>query len=127
MRREIIFTEDAPQAIGAYSQAVRHGNTLYISGQIPLDPATQELVDGDFDAQVERVFANLAAVAEAGGTRLEHTLKLGIYLVDMNDFAAVNKAMQRVFAEPFPARAAVGVASLPKGARVEADAIVAVD
>ena len=127
MRREIIFTEDAPQAIGAYSQAVRHGNTLYISGQIPLDPATQELVDGDFDAQVERVFANLAAVAEAGGTRLEQTLKLGIYLVDMNDFAAVNKAMQRVFAEPFPARAAVGVASLPKGARVEADAIVAVD
>ncbi len=124
MPREVIYTENAPQAIGAYSQAVRCGGTVYISGQIPIDPQTQELVSGDFAAEVRQVFANLQAVAEAAGGRLSDAVKIGIYLTDMNDFAAVNIAMQAAFPEPFPARAAVGVAALPKGARVEADAIL---
>jgi len=127
MPREIIHTENAPQAIGAYSQAVRSGNTVYISGQIPLDPKTQELLSGDFDAEVRQVFANLEAVAKAAGGSLSDAVKIGIYLTDMNDFAAVNAAMQAAIPEPFPARAAVGVASLPKGARVEADAILVLE
>lgn len=124
MTREIIFTDAAPQAIGAYSQGVRCGDTLYISGQIPLDPETQALIQGDIEAQVRRVFANIEAVAEEAGATLDHTAKLNIFLTDMNDFPVVNEVMQSLFREPFPARAAVGVASLPKGARVEADAIL---
>ena len=124
MSRLVIHTDNAPQAIGAYSQAIRCGDTIYISGQIPLNPKTQAMVEGDFDAQVRQVFSNLQAVAEAAGATLADAVKVGIYLTDMNDFAAVNKAMQAFFPEPFPARAAVGVAALPKGARVEADAIL---
>ena len=127
MSREVIYTDNAPQAIGAYSQAVRCGKTVYISGQIPLDPKTQTLISGDFDAEVRQVFANLAAVADAAGGKLSDAVKIGIYLTDMNDFAAVNTAMQAAFPEPFPARAAVGVAALPKGARVEADAILVLE
>ncbi|GAB3680950.1 RidA family protein [Salinisphaera aquimarina] len=121
---QIIETKEAPGAIGAYSQAVKAGNTLYISGQIPLDPATGDLVDGDIEAQIERVFDNLAAVAKAAGTTLAHVVKFTIYLTDMADFAAVNTVMQARLDAPYPARAAVGVAALPKGARVEADAIL---
>lgn len=126
MTRHVIQTDRAPQAIGAYSQGVRAGNTLYVSGQIPLDPDTQALVEEDVPGQIRRVFANIAAVAEAGGATLADVVKLQIYLVDMGDFGAVNEVMAETFAEPFPARAAVGVASLPKGARVEADAILVV-
>lgn len=124
MSRKIIHTDKAPQAIGAYSQAVRCGDTVYISGQIPLDPTTQALVEGGIEAQIQQVFNNLKAVAEAAGASLDDAAKIGIYLTDMDDFAAVNTAMQSAFSEPFPARAAIGVAALPKGARVEADAIL---
>lgn len=124
MPREIIHTDRAPQAIGAYSQAVRCGDTVYMSGQIALDPVSQELVQDSIDGEIRQIFANLRAVAEAAGASLADAVKIGIYLTDMNDFAAVNKAMQAEFTEPYPARAAVGVASLPKGARVEADAIL---
>lgn len=127
MSREIIRTEAAPAAIGAYSQGVRVGDTLYLSGQIPLDPATQELVEGGIEAQLRQVFKNLSAVAEAGGARLTQAVKLTVYLTDMADYPAVNQVMGEVFAEPYPARAAVGVATLPKGARVEADAIIVCD
>lgn len=124
---QIIESADAPGAIGAYSQAVKAGQTVYISGQIPLDPATGTLVDGDIEAQIERVFDNLAAVASAAGATLGHVVKFTIYLVDMNDFASVNKVMEAKLDSPYPARAAVGVAALPKGARVEADAILVLD
>ncbi|MAA75441.1 MAG: reactive intermediate/imine deaminase [Salinisphaeraceae bacterium] len=124
MSRDIVYTDAAPQAIGAYSQAVCCGNMLYVSGQIPLDPATQALVEGDIHAQVQRVFANLGAIVEAAGATFDDVVKLHIYLTDMSDFPVVNEVMQALFSEPFPARAAVGVAALPKGARVEADAIV---
>lgn len=127
MTRDILHTEAAPDAIGTYSQGVKVGDMLYLSGQIPIDPDTQALVEGDFADQVRRVFDNLTAVAEAGGARLVDTVKLTVYLTDMADFATVNEVMAEYFGEPYPARAAVGVASLPKGARVEVDAILALD
>lgn len=123
MSRSIVSTAKAPAAIGTYSQAVRVGDTVYLSGQIGLDPATMQMEDG-FDAQTERVFSNLAAVSEAAGGRLADAVKLTIYLTDLANFGKVNEVMARHFPEPFPARAAVGVKELPKGALVEADAIL---
>lgn len=127
MSRDIIQTDAAPKAIGPYSQAVRVGQTVYLSGQIPLDPATGSLIDGDFSECADRVFANLRAVAEAAGGHLSDVVKLTIYLTDLQNFAAVNAVMQRYFKAPYPARAAVQVAALPKGATVEADAIMQLD
>jgi reactive intermediate/imine deaminase len=124
MTRSIVFTPNAPAAIGTYSQAVRADNTLYLSGQIGLDPATGELVEG-IDNQILRVLANLKAVAEAAGASLADVVKLTVYLTDLANFARVNEAMAKYFAQPYPARAVVGVASLPRGALVEADAIIA--
>ena len=123
MTRTIISTASAPAAIGTYSQAVRAGHTVYLSGQIGLDPATMALAEG-FEAQTVRVFENLKAVAEAAGGSLADAVKLTIYLTDLSNFAKVNEVMARYFAEPYPARAAVGVRELPKGAVVEADAIL---
>ena len=125
MSRQIISTELAPEAIGTYSQAVRHGDLLFISGQIPLDPASMDVVQGDFRDQARRVFMNLAAVCEAADTSLNDAVKLTIYLTDMEHFPVVNEVMAEFVDLPYPARAAVGVASLPKGVAVEADAIVA--
>lgn len=124
MARDIISTDKAPKAIGTYSQAVKVDNTVYLSGQIPLIPETMELVEGDMDAQIRRVFDNLAAVAEAAGGRLADIVKLNIFLTDLAHFPLVNQVMAEYFAEPYPARAAIGVASLPKGAGVEMDAIL---
>ncbi len=124
MQREIIFTEDAPQAIGTYSQAVKVGNTVYLSGQIPLIPETMELVEGDMANQIKRVFKNLTAVAKASGGSLSNINKLNIYLINLSDFPLVNEIMAEYFTEPYPARAVVGVANLPKGAMVEMDAIM---
>ncbi len=118
-----IQTADAPAAIGAYSQAVRAGDTVYLSGQIGLDPKTMQLAEG-IDAQIQRVFANLAAVARAAGLGLERTVRMTVYLTDLAHFARVNEIMAQHVAQPFPARAAVGVASLPRGALVEIDAIL---
>ena len=126
MTREIIRTDRAPAAIGTYSQAVRAGATIYLSGQIPLDPQTMELVAGDRDAQIRRVLDNLSAVAAAAGGNLADVVKLNVFLTDLNDFALVNQIMTEYFAEPFPARAAVGVAALPKGAAVEMDAVMVI-
>ncbi|WP_024329458.1 RidA family protein [Thioalkalivibrio sp. ALR17-21] len=123
MSREVIQTDAAPAAIGPYSQAVRTGDTLYLSGQIPLDPATMDLVDGGIEAQIRRVFDNLAAVLDAAGARLGDIAKLNIYLTDLTHFPLVNELMSEYFSEPYPARAAIGVAALPKGAQVEMDAI----
>jgi reactive intermediate/imine deaminase len=123
MTRSIVSTPNAPAAIGTYSQAVRSGDTLYLSGQIGLDPATGQLVDG-IESQVSRVFGNLKAVAEAAGASLGDVVKLTVYLTDLANFARVNEAMTRYFSQPYPARAVVGVASLPRGALVEADAII---
>ncbi|MBK5915245.1 RidA family protein [Rhodocyclus purpureus] len=123
MAKTIISSPDAPAAIGTYSQAVRVGDTVYLSGQIGLDPQTMVMVEG-IDAQIERVFTNLKAVAEAAGGTLADIVKLNVYLVDLDDFGKVNEAMTRYFSAPFPARAAVGVAALPRGARVEADAVL---
>ena len=125
MHRTPIHTPNAPQAIGTYSQAVRAGDTVYLSGQIPLDPATGELVGGDMEAQVRRVFENLKAVAEASGGDLSQVVKLTVYLTDLAHFALVNRVMAQYFSQPYPARAALGVAALPKGAAVEMDAILA--
>jgi len=125
MAKQALHTDDAPDAIGTYSQAVRHGGLVFVSGQIPLDPATMEIVDGDFEARVRRVFDNIAAVAAEAGGSLDDVLKLTIYLTDLGHFATVNAVMADYFTAPYPARAAVGVASLPKGADVEADAILA--
>lgn len=125
MKRTPVHTDDAPAAIGTYSQAMRSGDTLYISGQIPLDPATGELVSGDFAAQVRQVFDNLAAVAGAAGGSLDQALKINVFLIDLAHFATVNEIMTEYFQQPYPARAAIGVAALPRGAAVEADAIVA--
>jgi len=122
--REIIQTDRAPAAIGTYSQAVKTGSTVYLSGQIPLLPETMELVEGDMAAQIRRVFDNLQAVAEAAGGSLADIAKLNIYLTDLSHFALVNEIMAGYFRQPYPARAAVGVATLPKGARVEMDAIM---
>jgi reactive intermediate/imine deaminase len=124
MSREIISTTNAPQAIGTYSQAVKTGQTVYLSGQIPLVPAKMELVDGDMRAQITQVFDNLGAVATAAGGSLADIVKLNIYLTDLTHFPLVNEIMANYFKEPYPARAAVGVASLPKGAQVEMDAVM---
>ena len=124
MSRTPIQTDNAPAAIGPYSQAIRHDNTIYISGQIPLDPATGELVEG-IDAQITQVFDNLRAVAEAAGTNLDSALKVTVFLTDLGHFSKVNEAMEQYFSTPYPARAAIEVAGLPKGAMVEADAVVA--
>lgn len=124
MTREIINTQNAPQAIGTYSQAVKAGNTVYCSGQIPLDPATMTMVEGEITDEIEQVFKNLKAVAAAAGGELQQAVKLTVYLTDLNDFADVNAVMGSHLAEPYPARAAVQVAALPKGARVEIDAIL---
>jgi reactive intermediate/imine deaminase len=125
--RQIIHTEAAPKAIGTYSQAVRCGNTVYLSGQIPLDPATGELVDGDIQAEVERAFANLRAVCEAAGGSLDRLAKVNVFLTDLAHFPVVNAVMERLFTAPYPARAAIGVAQLPRGARVEVDGILVLD
>ncbi len=124
MQKQIIKTEKAPQAIGTYSQAVKVGSTVYLSGQIPLVPETMEIVNGDMRSQIQRVFQNLQAVAEASGGTLAHAVKLTVYLTDLAHFALVNEVMASYFQEPFPARAAVGVAALPKGAAIEIDAIM---
>ncbi|MCJ8168195.1 RidA family protein [Atopomonas sediminilitoris] len=124
MSKTIISTDKAPAAIGTYSQAVKVGNTVYLSGQIPLDPATMELVEG-FEAQTVQVFENLQAVCEAAGGSLADIAKLNIFLTDLSHFAKVNEVMGRYFQQPYPARAAIGVAALPKGAAVEMDAIMA--
>lgn len=126
MTRTIISTPDAPSAIGIYSQAVRAGNTLYMSGQIGLDPKTMQMAEG-IDAQIVRVFDNLKAVAEAAGSSLNNALKFNIYLTDLANFAKVNEVMARYVTEPYPARAAVGVKELPRGALVEADAVLLID
>jgi reactive intermediate/imine deaminase len=122
--KAIIHSEKAPQAIGTYSQAVKVNNTVYLSGQIPLVPETMELVDGDFSAQAVQVFENLKAVCEAANGSLQDIVKLNIYLTDLSNFPIVNQVMARFFQEPFPARAAIGIKELPKGALVEADGIM---
>ncbi len=124
MSREIIHSDDAPQAIGPYSQAVKIGDTVYLSGQIPLDPESMTLVEGGIEAQTRRVFDNLRAVCQAAGGDLADIAKLSIYLTDLGNFATVNELMAEYFAEPYPARAAIGVAALPKGADVEMEAIL---
>lgn len=127
MTREIISTQNAPQAIGTYSQAIKTGNTVYLSGQIPLDPATMELVAGDMRAQITQIFDNLDAVTRAAGGSLTDIIKLNIYLTDLTHFPLVNEIMADYFRQPYPARAAVGVAALPKGAQVEMDAVMVID
>jgi reactive intermediate/imine deaminase len=127
MPRQPIATDRAPGAIGPYSQAVRSGATVFLSGQIPLDPATGELVAGDITAQARRVFDNLRAVCEAAGGSLDDVARVGIYLMDLADFAAVNAVMAEVFAAPYPARSTIQVSGLPRGARVEVDAVLAFD
>jgi len=122
--KSIITTEDAPAAIGTYSQAVKVGDTVYLSGQIPLDPETMEVVSGDFALRARRVFDNLKAVCQAAGGSLQDIVKLNIYLTDLNDFATLNEVMATYFQEPYPARAAVGVAALPKGVPVEMEAVM---
>ncbi|MFY9972871.1 MAG: RidA family protein [Chromatiaceae bacterium] len=124
MSRQIISTDQAPRAIGTYSQAVRVGDTVYLSGQIPLVPASMELVEGDMASQIRQVFENLRAVAEAAGGGLQDLVKLNVFLTDLAHFSLVNQVMAEYFQEPYPARAAVGVAALPKGAAVEMDAVL---
>lgn len=124
MSFEIIITGQAPEAIGTYSQAVKAGNTVYLSGQIPLDPATMEMVEGDARQQIKRVFDNLKAVCEAAGGSMAMIAKLTVYLTDLQYFPVVNEVMSEYFQQPYPARAAVGVAQLPKNAMVEMDAIM---
>ncbi|MDD3608130.1 MAG: RidA family protein [Halothiobacillaceae bacterium] len=124
MTRHVIRTENAPQAIGTYSQAVRVGNTVYLSGQIALDPASMEMIQDSMEAEIRRVFDNLAAVCEAAGGSLAGIAKLNIYLTDLGHFGLVNQIMAEYFSEPYPARAAIGVASLPRGAQVEMDGIL---
>ena len=128
MTKAIIHTEKAPATIGAYSQAVRAGNTVYMSGQIPLYPVSMNIVgDGDFRAETHQVFKNLQAVAEAAGGSLEDIVKINAYLTDLGNFAVFNEVMAEYFAQPYPARAAVGVASLPRGVQVEAEAVLVLD
>jgi reactive intermediate/imine deaminase len=124
MARISVFTDLAPKAIGPYSQAVRAGNTVYLSGQIPLDPKTGELVKGDIQQEARRAFDNLKAVAAAAGDGLQQVVRVTIYLTDLGDFAKVNEVMAGYFQEPYPARATVGVAALPRGARIEVDAVM---
>lgn len=127
MSKEAIHSDNAPAAIGTYSQAIRANNVVFLSGQIPLDPATMEVVDGDFEARARRVFDNLAAVAVAAGGSLDSIVKLTVFLTDLDNFAAVNSVMEDYFQQPYPARAAVGVAALPKGVDVEVDAIISLE
>ena len=127
MAKTIIHTNDAPQAIGTYSQAVKVDNTVYISGQIPLDPASVEVVSGGIEAEITRVFDNLQAVAEASGGSLGDIVKLNIFLTDLGNFPTVNEIMATYFQQPYPARAAIGVAALPKGVGVEMDAVLVID
>ncbi len=127
MAKTIIQTDDAPQAIGTYSQAVKVDNTVYISGQIPLDPASMEVVSGGIEAEIRRVFDNLQAVAEAAGGALTDVVKLNIFLTDLANFPTVNEIMAQYFQQPYPARAAIGVAALPKGVGVEMDAVLVID
>jgi reactive intermediate/imine deaminase len=123
MMKQAIHTAAAPQAIGTYSQAIRCGDTVYLSGQIGLDPASMQLVDG-IDAQIHRVLQNLQAVAAEVGARLDHAVKVTVYLTDLSNFARVNEIMSTYFTQPYPARAAIGVAGLPRGAQVEVDAVL---
>ncbi|KTT54979.1 endoribonuclease [Pseudomonas oryzihabitans] len=123
MSKQVIHTDKAPAAIGTYSQAIKVGDTVYLSGQIPLNPTSMELVDG-FEAQVVQVFENLKSVAEAAGGSLADIVKLNIFLIDLSHFATVNEIMGRYFQQPYPARAAIGVAALPKGAQVEMDGVL---
>jgi reactive intermediate/imine deaminase len=127
MSREIIATQEAPQAIGTYSQAVKVNSTVYMSGQIPLVPETMEIVEGDMRVQISQVFDNLKAVAHAAGGSLDKLVKVNIFLTDLSHFPLVNEVMAEYFKEPYPARAAVGVASLPKGVAVEMDAVMELD
>nr|WP_298149695.1 RidA family protein [uncultured Pseudoxanthomonas sp.] len=127
MTKQIIHTDHAPAAIGPYSQAVRAGTTVYFSGQIPLDPATGNLVEGDIAVQARRAFDNLKAVAEAAGGSLDRVVRLGLYLTDLSQFAAVNAVMQEYFAAPYPARSTIEVSGLPKGAGFEVDAVMVLD
>ena len=127
MAKTIIQTDDAPQAIGTYSQAVKVDNTVYISGQIPLDPASMEVVAGGIEAEITRVFDNLKAVAAASGGSLSDVVKLNIFMTDLGNFATVNEIMAQYFQQPYPARAAIGVAALPKGVGVEMDAVLVID
>ncbi len=127
MAKTIIQTDDAPAAIGTYSQAVKVDNTVYISGQIPLDPGSMEVVEGGIEAEIRRVFDNLQAVADAAGGSLADVVKLNIFLTDLTHFPTVNEIMAQYFQQPYPARAAIGVASLPKGVGVEMDAVLVID
>ncbi|SHE74548.1 reactive intermediate/imine deaminase [Modicisalibacter ilicicola DSM 19980] len=124
--KAVIQTDKAPAAIGPYSQAIKSGNTVYLSGQIPLDPQTMELASGDIEAQVRQVFANLSAVCEEAGGSLEDIVKLNLYLIDLDNFAVVNQIMEEFFVAPYPARAAVGVKALPKKSQFEAEAIMVI-
>lgn len=124
MSKSAIHTDRAPDAIGAYSQAIRHGDTVYISGQIPLDPATMQLVEGDIEDQIRRVIDNLAAICEEAGGSLDAIVRLTVYLTDLSNFGAVNAVMEEYFSKPYPARAAIGAAALPRGAAVEMDAVL---
>ena len=124
MSKQAIESNQAPAAIGTYSQAIRAGGTIWLSGQLPLDPATGQLLAGDMREQVRQVFRNLAAVAAAGGSSLDNAVKVTVFLVDLGHFAIVNEVMAEFFTQPYPARAAIGVASLPRGAAVEADAVL---
>lgn len=124
MKRQIIQTAEAPKAIGPYSQAVRVGDTVYVSGQIPLDPATGQLVSGEIETEIRRVFDNLKAIAQAAGGSLAHVVKLSVFLTDLSHFPKVNEIMSTYFSEPYPARAAIGVAALPRGARVEMECVL---
>jgi reactive intermediate/imine deaminase len=124
MSKQAIESPKAPAAIGTYSQGIRAGGNLWLSGQLPLDPATGQLLTGDMREQVRQVFRNLAAVAEAGGSSLDKAVKVTVFLVDLGHFAIVNEVMAEFFTKPYPARAAIGVASLPRGAAVEADAVL---
>lgn len=124
MKRTIISTDRAPAAIGTYSQAVRVGDTVYVSGQIPLDPATGQLVSGDIDAEIRRVFDNLLAIATAADASFDNVVKLSVFLTDLAHFPRVNEIMATYFQQPYPARAALGVAALPKGARVEMECVL---
>jgi reactive intermediate/imine deaminase len=124
MQRQIIHTPLAPKAIGTYSQAVRVGDTVYVSGQIPLDPASGQLVTGDIEAEIRRVFDNISAIAQAAGGSLSSAVKLSVFLTDLAHFPKVNEVMATYFSEPYPARAVIGVAALPRGARVEVECIL---
>lgn len=124
--KAVINTDSAPAAIGTYSQAVKVNNTVYLSGQIPLDPESMTLVEGDISAQIHQVFKNLNAVCEASGGDLSHLVKLNIFLTDLKHFALVNEIMSQYFPQPYPARAAIGVSQLPKGAQVEMDGILVI-